>query len=120
MSWSQRPEVNVGVAAALLFCALSTPLLADDLSVCPQLPGDALQRFDIFDGPPEDRAFLMMEKSAADTMTLPVGHIFDQGRIVSVRCYYRGGGTQIVQIRQRVERCNSSRTSDGVALLVCN
>lgn len=92
---------------------------ANSEGVCPARPDDKIQQIDIFDGKPEELAYLAPDddKTASNIYTL--NYIYDQGRIVTVRCKYHSGFAVDVELKDKVTQCKFSSYKSGSSALVC-
>jgi hypothetical protein len=80
---------------------------------CPSLPGDRLKFVDVFDGTPEEQAFLMADSATDDRGVWSLGYVYDAGRFVTVRCKYEHGRVVDLRIPDRIAQC--SYTTDATA-----
>ena len=92
---------------------------ANSEGVCPARPDGKIQQIDIFDGKPEELAYLAPDddKTASNIYTL--SYIYDQGRIVTVRCKYHSGFAVDVELKDKVNQCKFSSYKSGNSALVC-
>jgi hypothetical protein len=82
-------------------------------TACPTLPDDKLQFVDVFDGAPEEQAYLVPDSGTQASGTWSLGYVYDAGRFVTVRCKYAHGRVIDLKIASRVARC--SYTNDAAA-----
>jgi hypothetical protein len=82
-------------------------------TACPALADDRLQFVDVFDGTPEEQAYLVPDGSTDARGAWSVGYVYDAGRFVTVRCKYAHGRVIDLKIANRVARC--SYTNDAAA-----
>lgn len=106
--WSKterRPGWRFATLFLLITCSCSTWACAKPASVCPKRSHAHVQQIDVFDGKPEDQAFLAPDDPdrAPDIYTL--AEIYDQGRTVTVRCHYDNGPAQDVELKTRTQTC---------------
>lgn len=88
-----------------------------EIKVCPVHSHNKLKQIDIFDGDPKDLAFLAPDDDASNTYTL--SGIYEQGRIVTVRCKYKNGEVVDVPLTGRIDKCIFSRSKQGASSLIC-
>jgi hypothetical protein len=80
----------------------------------------SVQQIDIFDGKPEDQAYLAPDDPDTAPNTYTVGGIYDQGRTIFVRCHYDDEQVRDVELKQRTETCRYTETGKThLAALVC-
>lgn len=94
----------------LLVAACASPIVgyAKQASICPQLRDTRVHQIDIFDGAPEELAYLAPDDPDTAPNTYTIGHIYSNGRFVSVRCHYDNGEVRDVKIEKRVRVCRYS------------
>jgi hypothetical protein len=110
------------VAALLLTaaCTCSTLACAKPAPVCPAQSKAVVTQIDIFDGPPQDQAYLAPDDEQHAPNTYTLSGIYDEGRTVTVRCHYSGGQQRDVELKQRVKQCRFAEDSKKrSASLVC-
>lgn len=99
--WSSREfRIALLVAAASLTSA-SCAKPSD--AVCPKRSADTLQQIYLFDGAPEEQAYLAPSNGKSDVYELR--EIFAKGRFVTVRCEYTSGTSTDVKLDARLRRC---------------
>lgn len=104
----------------LIACSSSTLACAKPISVCPKHGQTSVRQIDIFDGKPEDQAYLAPDDSETAPNTYTVGGIYDQGRTVTVRCRYSDGQMQEVELKQRIQTCRYTELGKkSSAALLC-
>lgn len=119
MWWSRfRPMPPLLLAMLLL---APVPAAAQDAppSVCPARPGDIVQAIDVFDGPPEELAYLMADGQRGGASLFTIGPIREAGRRVTIRCKYRSGAALDVLVRAEAEQCAARRQNSGNVLVTC-
>jgi hypothetical protein len=88
-------------------------------NVCHTRPGDNIQQIDIFDGKPEELAYLAPDDEKAAPNIYTLGYIYDQGRVVTIRCKYNSGFVADVELKGRVTQCKSLSNKSGDMSLAC-
>jgi len=106
--WLKPDRWCAGKFAALLVliaCSGSILACAKPISVCPKRGDTSVRQIDIFDGKPEDQAYLAPDDPETAPNTYTVGEIYNQGRTVTVRCHYSNGQTYEAEMKQRMQIC---------------
>ena len=85
--------------------------------VCPKRPHERLQQIYIFDGKPEELAYLAPDDETTNTYTL--APIYKEGRTVTVRCEYDRGFIYDVELKNAVKKCKYSESKAGIPKLIC-
>jgi hypothetical protein len=85
--------------------------------VCPKRPNEKLQQIYIFDGKPEELAYLATDDETNEINSLDA--IYKEGRTVTVRCQYDTGFILDVELKKIVHTCKYSENKSGVPKLVC-
>jgi hypothetical protein len=85
--------------------------------VCPKRQHERLQQIFIFDGKPEEMAYLAPDDDTGGTYTLAA--IYKEGRTVTVRCQYDKGAVYDVELKRAVNKCKYSESRSGVPKLIC-
>ncbi|MDO8728682.1 MAG: hypothetical protein Q7K26_02175 [bacterium] len=88
--------------------------------VCPELIHDKVQQIYIFDGSPDELAYLAPDDDDKAANTYTLSYIYEKGRIVTIRCTYESGYVFDVSMKNRINLCNFSRSKAGTPILVCN
>ncbi|MFZ2269483.1 MAG: STY0301 family protein [Azonexus sp.] len=96
--------MRINLILSFLCAAWTLPVLAAE--VCPARPGQQLQFIDVFDGPPEEMAFLRPGRERPRSGAWELGYIYDAGRSVTIRCKYADEQALDVKLSKRVGRCN--------------
>jgi len=92
--------------AALLISALSGGLaFAKNTHVCPLRMDDPVTSIDVFDGSPDEQAFLAPDREVNNVDTFSLGYVYQDGRTVTIRCKYGSGFVADVALRSRVNSC---------------
>ena len=100
-----RPTLDVASRRSCLPSGTSTSWpQASSAPVCPQRAQDALRQIHIFDGPPEDQAYLAPDDDTTRSNVYTLKPIYDKGRFVTVRCEYRSSPLLDVRL-PRVAKC---------------
>lgn len=102
---------------SFLCAGWTLPVLAAE--VCPARPGQQLQFIDVFDGPPEEMAFLRPGLEQPRYGSWELGYIYDAGRSVTIRCKYADGQALDVKLSKRVGRCNYRLDAKNALKLDC-
>jgi hypothetical protein len=104
--WSCDLRKAALCATILILAAGRSPsALAAAIEPCPIRPESSLKYADVFDGPPEDLASLMADKPGKTSGYFTLGHIYDAGRFVTVRCEYADRVTTDVEISTKIKGC---------------
>ena len=103
------------LAATLGFACLSVGAKG----VCPTRNHEKVQQIDIFDGNPEELAYLAPDDDEKAPNTYTLKHIYEKGRTVTIRCTYDSGFVFELALKKKVNRCNFSRSKTGTPALVC-
>jgi hypothetical protein len=109
------------LAVLLSACVVGLPSPADGGSqgVCPGRSGHKLQHIDIFDGKPEELAYLAPDDDRHSPNTYTVQPIYGRGGILTVRCSYEGGLVLDIELKKPVDKCTFSQNAQGEPSLVC-
>ena len=103
------------IATGCVATACATPT-----SVCPKRGQAKVQQIDIFDGNPQDQAYLAPDDpdNAPDIYTL--GPILDHGGKVTVRCHYDDDAVRDVALTSHERNCHYVEPQGRVsAALIC-
>lgn len=92
---------------------------ANPASVCPARLNDTIQQIDIFDGKPEELAFLAPDDDQALPSIYTLNYIYDAGRTVTVRCKYTSSFVADVELKSKVNQCTFSSYKSGNSALIC-
>src|SRR5262249_46375359 len=84
-------------------CSIETALAAEP---CGPRTGTTLRYVDVFDGRPEELAYLMPDEANKSSGHWRLGYVYDAGRIVTIRCKYADGQATDVELKSRVARCD--------------
>ena len=95
------------------------PAFANTQGVCPVLKHDKLRQISIFDGKPEEQAYLAPEDSETAPNTNSLGNIHDAGRSVSIRCEYHSGSVRDIELKNKIRKCLYSERKSGEPRLTC-
>jgi hypothetical protein len=87
--------------------------------VCPVRSGDSVQNIDVFDGKPEELAFLAPDDGGTTTNIFTLGDIYKEGRTVTIRCKYGTGFVADVELKNKVDHCTASRSKSGHVAVIC-
>lgn len=115
MWWNNR-HLALLLLASTLGCA---GIEADAKDVCPARANEKVKQIDIFDGKPEELAFLAPDDDEKAPNTYTLKNIYEQGRIVTIRCTYDSGFIFELPMKDKVDNCHFSRSKAGVPKLVC-
>ncbi|MXV10673.1 hypothetical protein DYQ93_06410 [Xanthomonas sp. LMG 8992] len=105
--------------AALLLCLLGCSSVRAAPSVCPMRQNQPLRYIDAFDGEPQDLATLEPDVAKERYGHWVLGHIYDEGRFVTLRCKYADKQTHDVTLTKRVEQCSYSINTKNVLRVTC-
>lgn len=100
--WSSRAPLALLLS---VLCGCSAPV-ASAADVCPAQGKSALRSVDVFDGSPEQLAFLVPDETHARSGYWQLDYVYDASRFVSVRCRYADGSTVEEKLTRRVSRCD--------------
>lgn len=114
--WLNNRSVALFLLAATLGCA---GIKADAKGVCPARANEKVKQIDLFDGKPEEQAFLAPDDDEKAPNTYSLKGIYEQGRIVTIRCTYDSGFVFELPMKDKVDHCNFSRSKAGAPNLVC-
>lgn len=103
------------LAGALVACVLG-PAQAKTLDVCPVRHHDPIQQIYLFDGTPEELAYLAPDD---DANLYSLKSIYDKGRFVTVRCKYEGGSIVDLELKNRTSQCTFRKDKAGYGNLRC-
>jgi hypothetical protein len=78
---------------------------AKPASVCPVRAHTTVRQIDLFDGPPADQAYLAPADPDRAPNLYPVREVYQQGRIVTIRCQYADGQVQDMPLATPVDQC---------------
>jgi hypothetical protein len=92
---------------------------ANSKSVCPTRNHDNIHQIDIFDGKPEELAYLAPDDEQTAPNTYTLGYIYEKGRRVTIRCKYNSGFVFDVELKNKVNECKLSSYKSGEYALVC-
>jgi hypothetical protein len=104
MSGVRKRGILQAAAAASWLAAMPAAGLAVEGTSCPRLDGKAPRALDLFDGSPEELAYLIPDRATKTEATWAVGYVYDAGRMLTIRCRYDGKRVVDVTV-PRVERC---------------
>lgn len=115
------------IAAAASVLALVTAQLGAapahgqaQATACPTLPDDRLQFVDVFDGTPEEQAYLVPDSATDASGWWSLGYVYDAGRFVTVRCKYAHGHSVDLRIPSRIARCAYTNQGAAGLTMACN
>ena len=103
---------------ALIACVCSAAA-AKAAAVCPARPQDAIQQIYLFDGAPEDLAYLAPDNDTNASNRYSVKAIYSTGRFVTVRCKYKSGSVVDVELKERIDQCTFRKDHAGYGNLRC-
>lgn len=78
---------------------------ADSVISCPIRLNDSIQQIDIFDGKPEEMAYLAPDDDKSTPSIYSLRYIYDQGRTVTIRCKYNSGSIFDRELKDKVNKC---------------
>jgi len=102
----------------LFSCAINTASAASE-GVCPKRQNDKVQQIDIFDGKPEELAYLAPDDDRTSPNIYTLSDIYKEGRIVTIRCKYDSGFVHDVELKNKVKQCRFYRNKSGNSKLIC-
>lgn len=103
---------------AAIVCWFGTAA-AKTAAVCPARQQDAIQQIYLFDGAPEDLAYLAPDNDTTASNRYSVATIYDSGGFVSVRCKYKSGSIVDVELKARFAQCAFHKDKGGYGNLRC-
>lgn len=112
MLWNNRTLVSFVLAVILA----GTGFSAEAKGSCPARANDKVKKIDIFDGKPEELAFLAPDDHEKAPNTYTVADIYEAGRIVTLRCNYQSGVVIELPLKDKVKSCQVSRNKSGTAI----
>jgi hypothetical protein len=110
---------GLGLVTALAFAACAQQGQAQAVA-CPARPGDPLQNIDVFDGPPEEQAYLVPDNATDERGSWSLAYVYNAGRFVTLRCKYGRGPAVDLKISQRIGQCQYARRPGGALSVTCN
>jgi len=113
-------RLSLAIASWVLLPGLLLPAAdakSTELKVCPTRSHNVVKQIDIFDGDPKDLAYLAPDDDASNTYTF--SGIYEQGRVVTVRCKYKNGDVVDIPLAATIDQCIFSRSKQGASSLVC-
>ena len=90
------------------------------LGACPHRENQPLRYVDIFDGSPEEMAFLIPDQAQEQSGFWLLDYVYDAGRVVSIRCKYADGYQVDLMLTNKVSKCSYTLCSDKTLKFVCN
>ena len=112
-------ELLARFTGILVVCLLHTAQ-ASALDVCPARPNDAIQQIYLFDGRPEELAFLAPDGAATASNVYTLRSIYDNGGFVTVRCAYKSGSIVDVELKCKTNKCTFRKQKAGYGNLRCH
>ena len=103
----------------VIFCGAINLASANAKGECPTRRNEKLQQIYIFDGKPEELAYLAPDDDQTSPNTYTLNHIYEEGRIVTIRCKYASGFVYDVELNNKVRQCKFSRNKSGAPVLIC-
>lgn len=119
MWWSRARPMRPLLLAALLLAPAAAAAQDQQAPVCPARPGDIVQAIDVFDGTPDELAYLMPDGQRGGASLFTIGPVREAGRRVTIRCKYRSGAVLDVTVRAEAEQCAARRQNSGHVLVTC-
>lgn len=92
---------------------------ANAKGVCPIRLNEKVQQIDIFDGKPVELAYLAPDDDQTAPNTYSLSYIYEQGRIVTIRCKYDSGSVYDIELKNKVNQCKFFRNKSGNPTLIC-
>lgn len=87
--------------------------------VCPDRVHEKVRQISIFDGNPDELAYLAPDDDEKASNTYSLGYIYEKGNIVTIRCTYGSGFVFNISMRNKINRCKYSLSKAGTPILVC-
>jgi hypothetical protein len=89
------------------------------IEICPVLSANKLTTLDVFNGDPKDIMILKPDDGDATHAIWHLRYVYDQGRAVSIRCWYSDGASRDVRLDKPVDKCSYQVGRDGAASVTC-
>ena len=106
--------------ATAFICTAGALADAKSSEVCPVRSGDIVQNIDVFDGKPEELAYLAPDDDRVAKNTFTLGYVYKEGRAVTIRCKYASGFVVDVELKNKVDKCIASRNKSGPVAVICH
>lgn len=86
---------------------------------CPSDNGQSLRFVDVFDGRPEELAFLIPDKARKLSGSWQLGYVYNAGRFVTIRCKYADGQVSDVKLPNKINKCDYKIDAKQALTLSC-
>jgi hypothetical protein len=117
----QRFGALAGLSLSLLLAgAACAPQGRAQAAGCPVRADDPLSNIDVFDGSPEEQAYLVPDTATDERGSWSLAYVYDAGRVVTLRCKYARGAPVDIRIGQRIAQCRYARPPGGALTVACN
>jgi hypothetical protein len=119
MSGGGGHRIGLATAAGFGLLALQAAALAGEGTTCPLLDGKQPRSLDLFDGRPEELAYLIPDHTTRTEATWNVAYVYDAGRALTIRCKYDGKRVVDITVSPRVGRCDYHVLPGGGLDMAC-
>ncbi len=99
-------------------CATQAALAGTQVA-CPTINHDEVYLVSIYDGKPSEEINLASDDEERTPDLYTLGHIYDAGRSVTIRCTYKSGAVHDIELKQKVNACRASRGKTGIPRFNC-
>jgi hypothetical protein len=113
-SWQKRLTLLLSLA----LCAPQAALAGTQVE-CPAIKHEAVYLVSIYDGKPSEEVSLASDDEERTPNLYTLGHIYDAGRTVTIRCTYKSGAVHDIELKQKVNACRASRGKTGKLRFNC-
>ncbi|HOI53492.1 MAG TPA: hypothetical protein PLN02_14015 [Azonexus sp.] len=95
------------------------PAIAGMQVTCPVINHEEVYLVSIYDGKPSEEVSLASDDDERTPDLYTLGHIYDAGRSVTIRCTYKSGAVHDIELKQKVQACRTSRGKTGKLRFNC-
>ena len=99
-------------------CAAQAALAGTQVE-CPVIKHEEVYLVSIYDGKPSEEVSLASDDEERTPDLYTLGHIYDAGRTVTIRCTYKSGTVRDIELKQKVNACRASRSKAGKPSFDC-
>ena len=104
---------------AFFFSVAPSLANANSESICTTRPNEKVQQIYIFDGKPEELAYLAPDDNQTNSNIYTLNYIYDAGRFVTIRCKYDSNFIYDVEMKDKVNQCKFSKNKSDSYILIC-
>ena len=99
--------MSLNESFAILVCSflMFATAEAKTLDLCPVRAQDPIQQIYLFDGAPEELAFLAPDNDTTKRNIYSLKPIYEKGGFVTARCKYQGGFQFDIKLKDPVAKC---------------